>query len=91
MDAYFDMFSGISGNMVLGALIDLGLDLDDLNRELDKLGLSDEYEINVKSVIKEGISATYLEVELMADEDHKHEHHPHKGKDSHSHEHNHQH
>lgn len=91
MDAYFDMFSGISGNMVLGALIDLGLDLDDLNRELDKLGLSDEYEINVKTVIKEGISATYLEVELMADEDHKHEHHPHKGKDSHSHQHNHQH
>jgi len=65
MDAYFDIFSGISGNMVLGALIDLGLDLDLLKGELDKLGLSDEYSIEVKRVLKEKIGGTYLEVELL--------------------------
>ncbi|MFP4662235.1 MAG: nickel insertion protein [Halanaerobiales bacterium] len=37
MDAYFDMFSGISGNMVLGALLDLGLELKELEEELKNL------------------------------------------------------
>jgi len=32
--AYFDCFSGVSGNMILGALLDAGLPLDDLRREL---------------------------------------------------------
>ena len=82
MDAYFDMFSGISGNMVLGALIDLGLDLDELNKELDKLGLSDEFNIKLKKVIKEGISGTHVEVELL--EVHGH-HHEHKKQDEHIH------
>ena len=35
--AYFDCFSGISGDMVLGALIDAGLSLDALIEELNKL------------------------------------------------------
>ena len=32
--AYFDCFSGISGDMTLGALIDLGVDIDFLKKEL---------------------------------------------------------
>ena len=32
--AHFDCFSGISGNMILGALIDLGLDIEELRAEL---------------------------------------------------------
>ncbi len=35
--AYFDCFSGVSGDMILGALLDLGLPEDDLRRELTKL------------------------------------------------------
>ena len=36
--AYFDCFSGVSGNMILGALLDAGLSLEDLQEELAKLG-----------------------------------------------------
>ena len=43
--AYFDCFSGISGDMIIGALIDLGLDVNYLKNELKKLNLRD-YEIN---------------------------------------------
>ena len=37
--AYFDCFSGISGDMILGALINLGLDMGYLRKELQKLNL----------------------------------------------------
>ncbi len=92
MDAYFDMFSGISGNMVLGALLDLGLDLDDLLRELDKLGLSSEYNIITKKVIKEGITGTYVNVELLGVDDHSHMSDDHEQDNKHiNHEHKHEH
>ena len=39
--AYFDCFSVISVDMVLGAILDAGLELDRLNGEIAKLGLSD--------------------------------------------------
>lgn len=83
MNAYFDIFSGISGNMVLGALVDLGLDLEKWKKELAKLGLEDEYNIETKKTDKHGIGGTYLQVKLV-DHDHKHEH-------THNHEHNHDH
>jgi uncharacterized protein (DUF111 family) len=37
---YFDCFSGVSGDMILGALIDAGLDLKELDLELKKLKIS---------------------------------------------------
>jgi uncharacterized protein (DUF111 family) len=49
--AYFDTFAGISGDMVLGALIDAGLSLESLQRELEKLGLR-EYRIGARKVKK---------------------------------------
>ena len=79
MDAYFDLFSGISGNMVLGALVDLGLNLEKWKDQLSKLGLEDEYDIETKKTDKSGIGATYVEVKLTG---HHHEH-------SHEHEHSH--
>ncbi len=42
--AYFDCFSGISGDMVIGALLESGVDFDQLKTELEKLPLT-EYEI----------------------------------------------
>jgi uncharacterized protein (TIGR00299 family) protein len=59
--AYFDCFSGISGNMILGALIDLGLSLDGLKKELSKLHIPG-YEVKASSVDKKGISAVHVDV-----------------------------
>ncbi|MEO7276297.1 MAG: nickel pincer cofactor biosynthesis protein LarC [Vicinamibacterales bacterium] len=55
--AYFDCFSGASGDMVLGALLDLGLPLDGLRAALGTLGI--EYgEIAAERVLRAGVSAT---------------------------------
>ena len=48
--AYFDTFSGVSGDMILGALIDLGLDVNYLQDELKKLDISG-YDIKVNSFL----------------------------------------
>ncbi len=59
--AYFDCFSGISGDMVLGAMIDAGLDFEQLKSELAKLPLSN-YRIEVAKVEKRAIAATKVNV-----------------------------
>lgn len=59
--AYFDCFSGISGNMILGSLVDLGLDIDELRGNLDNLPLP-EYQIDAQRVTKQGLSAIYVDV-----------------------------
>ncbi|MBI3026695.1 nickel pincer cofactor biosynthesis protein LarC [Candidatus Woesearchaeota archaeon] len=59
--AYFDCFSGISGDMFIGALIDLGLDVNFLKKELGKLNLKG-YNIESKKILKNGISATKFDV-----------------------------
>ena len=99
MNAYFDIFSGISGNMVLGALVDLGLDLKEWKKELAKLGLEDEYNIQTEKTEKHGIGGTYLQVKLVEhnhhhDHEHNHEdghHHDHDHSHNHNHEHSHSH
>ncbi|MFW5985750.1 MAG: nickel pincer cofactor biosynthesis protein LarC [Halanaerobiales bacterium] len=78
MDAYFDLYSGISGNMVLGVLLDLGLDKNRFKEELKKLGLDDEYTLKIEQIQKQGIVGTYVKVNL-----HDNEHHSHQGKDHH--------
>jgi uncharacterized protein (TIGR00299 family) protein len=60
---YFDCFSGISGDMTLSALIDLGIDLHRLTDELNKLHL-DGWEIRVSEVSKHGIVAKHVNVVL---------------------------
>lgn len=60
--AYLDCFSGISGDMLLGALLDANLGLNDLKKGLSKLPLKG-YKINAKKVTKNGISATKFIVE----------------------------
>ena len=59
--AYFDCFSGISGDMILGALLDAGLALADLNREIAKLGVED-VAIERESTARHAIAATRAKV-----------------------------
>lgn len=70
---YFDCFSGISGDMVIGALIDAGGDPYYLTEELKKLKIDDEYELKWDKVIKNGITSTKFEV-LLKDSHHEHTH-----------------
>ena len=59
--AYFDCFSGISGNMLLGALIDAGLEVEWLRQELAKLKLAN-YKIEASKVLKRYIAGTLVDV-----------------------------
>lgn len=61
--AYFDCFSGVSGDMTLGALISCGVQPDVLISELSKLKLSG-WTLQMKSVQKCGIGAMSVTVEL---------------------------
>lgn len=63
---YFDCFSGISGDMTLGALLDLGLDHGAFLKELDKLNV-DGYSIEIKKVVKNGLTGTDVNVILQND------------------------
>jgi pyridinium-3,5-bisthiocarboxylic acid mononucleotide nickel chelatase len=58
---YFDCFSGIAGDMVLGALLDAGLPFDDLKRALGSLAISG-YEVTTERVLRAGVSATKFRV-----------------------------
>ena len=60
--AYFDCFSGASGDMILGSLIDAGLSLRLLKEELGKLRIP-AINLRVRKVLKAGISATQVIVE----------------------------
>ena len=59
--AYFDCFSGITGDMTLGALVSAGVNLDVLHTELTKLGLPG-YELKTEKVMRSGIAATKVHV-----------------------------
>jgi len=69
--AYFDCFSGISGNMALGALLDAGLEADRLKAELARLSLPG-YELTYQTVQRGGLRGTYVEVQTSR---HEHERH----------------
>jgi uncharacterized protein (DUF111 family) len=48
---YLDCFSGISGDMFIGALIDAGGDSTLLEEELQKLNISEEYKLSWRKVV----------------------------------------
>lgn len=58
---YFDCFSGASGDMLLGSLLDAGLALADLEADLARLGVSG-YRLAADQVTRHGISGTHLRV-----------------------------
>jgi hypothetical protein len=59
--AYFDCFSGISGDMTLGALLDAGVSVDHLRAELQALNLPG-WDLSTEKVWKNGMAATYAKV-----------------------------
>ena len=60
---YLDIFSGISGDMFLGAMIDLGVDFDALDTELKKLKL-DGYTLSANRRQKCAIDGVKFDVHL---------------------------
>lgn len=88
---YLDIFSGISGDMFIGALIDLGVDPHKLGRELEKLKL-DGYHLHVSDQERQGIAGIKFDVHLAHDHHgHAHDHHYHDHEHGQSHEHQHEH
>ncbi len=95
---YLDLFSGISGDMFLGALLDLGLDAQALERDLEKLRL-EGYHLHVSRGQKASIAGVKFDVHLSSehaahdhshDAGHSHSHsHPHTHAAAHSHTHTH--
>ncbi len=94
---YFDCFAGISGDMTIGALLDLGLDFALLKSELAKLGVSG-YELSLERVDRSGINAAKFDVNVVQtfsvnvahhhDHPHDHSHAPHSALHTpHSHDH----
>jgi pyridinium-3,5-bisthiocarboxylic acid mononucleotide nickel chelatase len=59
--AYFDCFSGISGDMTLGALVDAGCPVDVLRAKLQSLQVPG-WQISAEKVWKNGMAATYVQV-----------------------------
>jgi uncharacterized protein (TIGR00299 family) protein len=94
---YFDCFSGIAGDMTIGAMLDLGLDLEYLKTELKKLPV-EGYELKSSRVVRANLSAMKFDVVMHGQKqenqhashtaDHLHDHHHH---DHHHQEHKHEH
>ena len=93
---YFDCFAGISGDMTLAALIDLGIDKDLLVSELKKLNI-EGWEIKISDLPKHAIVAKHVDVILFDEasvDKHNHAHgysHLHFRPNEHVHEHSHEH
>ncbi|HBE76820.1 MAG TPA: TIGR00299 family protein, partial [Firmicutes bacterium] len=71
---YYDCFCGISGDMNLGALLDLGVDKDYLLQELGKLPVDSEYEMKINKAVKMGITGTKVDVILKHPDHDQHSH-----------------
>lgn len=70
---YYDCFAGISGDMNLGAMIDLGVDPDYLIAELQRLNI-EGFHLEIQKDIRRGISGTKATVVIENPENEKHRH-----------------
>jgi len=70
---YYDCFAGISGDMNLGAMINLGVDPDYLKTELQKLNI-EGFHLEIQKDIRRGISGTKATVVIENQENEKHRH-----------------
>ena len=87
--AYFECYSGISGDMTVAALLDLGADAKKLQKALMSLHL-DGYSIEIGRANKNGVEAADFNVILEHPHEHEH-HHDHDHGHSHEHDHDHEH
>jgi len=71
--AYFDCFSGASGDMILAACLDAGLEIDRLREDLALLGV-EGYQVEAQAVRKQGFAATQFEVRVEPDAPRPHRH-----------------
>src|SRR5687767_12666765 len=71
--SYFDCFSGASGDMILGACIAAGLDIETLRQELAGLNVPG-YTVEAQSIRKQGFAATQFEVRVDPGTDKPHRH-----------------
>ena len=83
---YLDIFSGISGDMFVGALIDLGVDAGALERQLAGLHLGG-YHLHVGRKLSAAMEGVKFDVHLTDAHEHDHDHHHH---DDHGHSHGHE-
>jgi uncharacterized protein (TIGR00299 family) protein len=70
---FFDCFAGASGNMILGALVALGVDRERLVEQIKLLDISD-FDIEFSAVTRSGISAVYAYVKVPHEHAHRHLH-----------------
>jgi uncharacterized protein (TIGR00299 family) protein len=68
---YFDCFAGISGDMILGAMVGAGVDQQELRRQLELLGVAG-YQIEFETVDRAGISAIHAKVLTAPEPNHRH-------------------
>src|SRR6266511_508414 len=68
---YFYCFAGASGDMILGALIDAGVEPASFKQQLSLLGVTG-YTIDFEKVNRSGISATYAKVQTAHEHAHRH-------------------
>lgn len=96
---HIDPFSGIAGDMFLGGLIDLGLELEQLEKHLAPLPVERAYRLRATRVQRHGIGAVDFRVEIEG-EPHPHHHHEtcheeaggeHEHSHGHAHDHDHEH
>jgi pyridinium-3,5-bisthiocarboxylic acid mononucleotide nickel chelatase len=91
---YLDIFSGISGDMFVGAMLDLGVDFKELTHQLSGLGVTG-YHLHAARRQNSSIEGVKFDVHLEVDHDHEHESaHEHDAADhahGHGHHHHHEH
>ncbi|WP_262121407.1 LarC family nickel insertion protein [Anaerococcus sp. Marseille-Q5996] len=86
MDLYFEMNSGIAGDMTIAALLDLGASKEKLVKAIESMGI-DGYELVFDRKIKNNIDANNFDV-ILSNHDHDHHHdHDHDHNHDHTHEH----
>jgi uncharacterized protein (TIGR00299 family) protein len=68
--AYFDCFSGISGDMVLGALVDAGCELAQMETQLRRIPISG-WTISAEKISRKGLAATRVRVECAEQHHHR--------------------
>jgi uncharacterized protein (TIGR00299 family) protein len=68
---YFDCFAGVSGDMILGALIAAGVEPEAFRRQLSLLGVQG-YSVDFETVDRSGISATHARVQTADEHAHRH-------------------